>query len=589
MEEFYSQRNANMLAWRALYFRKPEQIFQDNEGNYVEPEKDEVRLILPIAQQFVDSMLELLLTKAPALSVPAPTVKGQDVVQADQNEKILLAIWHQANINQQVRDSLWHGFVSGWGVLQEIWVGADDENSSPIAVVAHDPYNVYPCPGWKPNSWSYVIHCYPKNVGEIRDEWEHGRDKRTKQFRAAQETLEKKEDGDQVNYIEYWDDKVWAVAINYQEPGSTRGEVREITEFVSPPEEHRYGFLPWEIYHPLSLPFRRVGERMGISILYIIEDLIRYICQLMSKRATMLDRWQDPPLVTRTEDGRDFEPVRTESGMHLRLLPGEDAQYLVNPTPMPQLDAQIAKVEEYIERGSLPRVLQGQYVGSISGIAMSLLRNPTLMKVAFKQETLEGAMVSMNEKILRLVEKFQRKPLYLWGRNAKGEGIDVLVDGSAIGGYYRNEVKLSASLPTDDANTVNMLSVLVQLGVLSRHSARDVMQQTLHEILPQSLPDEQKRILAEQILQNPMMVQALAQQVAQEVFGGIIPMGNQQENPRGGLGQREITMPAGTLASQTPGMPGGNQQPSIEQRMRELEQTATLPSGETTKVPEAVE
>jgi len=584
MEEFYRQRNTNMLAWRALYFRQEEQYFVDRDGEFIEPEKDERRIILPIAQEYVESMRELLLTKAPAMTVPAPSVAGQAVIHADHNERALFAVWHQAGINQEVRDSLWHAFVDGWGVLQILWDKNAGENESPVVVIAQDPINVYPCPGSRPNSWQYVIHGYPRTVGEVREEWERGRDRRTRQFRAAQEALADLKDGDRVNYIEYWDGEYCAVAVNYHaQADRQQGKVEEITEFVMPPEAHHYGFLPWEIYFPTRTPFRRIGERQGLSILYVIEDLIRYTCWLFSKKATMLERWQDPPLVTKTEEGRDFEPVRSEAGMHLRLLPEEDAAYLINPTPMPQLDTQIARIEEYIEKGSLPRVLQGQYVGSISGIAMSLLRNPTLMKVAFKQETLEAALVAMNEKILRLLEKFGRGERYMWGRNAKGENVDTMIDPQKIGGYYRNEVKLSASLPTDDASTVNMLATMIQLGVVSRQTARDVAQQTLHELVPQSLPDEQKRVLAEMILTNEQMVQQLAMQVAQQVFGGILP-GMGQENPRGGFGEREMTMPARTLPSQTPGMPGGNTQPNMQQRLQEMIGAA----GQPTPLEEAV-
>jgi len=257
---------------------------------------------------------------------------------------------------------------------------------------------------------------------------------------------------------------------------------------------------------------------------------------------------------------------------------------------MPQLDTQLNMLEDYIERGSVPRVLQGQYVGSMSGIAMSLLRNPTLMKVAFKQETLERTMVSLNEKILRLLEKFLRKPRYLWGQDARGEGVDVMIDPEQIGGYYRNDAKLSASLPTDDANTVNMIAALVQLGVLSRQTARDVMQQTLHELVPQSLPDEQEMVLAEMVLQDETIIQQLAMQVAQKVFGGLLPgFGGQQENPRGGYGPSEMTLPGQTLAAQTPGMPGGNVNPGIQQRLQEMLEQAPAPSGAVGRAPEEVE
>jgi hypothetical protein len=66
-------------------------------------------------------------------------------------------------------------------------------------------------------------------------------------------------------------------------------------------------------------------------------------------------------------------------------------------------------------------------------------------------------------------------------------------------------------------------------------------------------------------------------QVAQQVFGGILP-GMGQENPRGGFGEREMTMPARTLPSQTPGMPGGNTQPNMQQRLQEMIGVAGQPT-----------
>jgi len=249
---------------------------------------------------------------------------------------------------------------------------------------------------------------------------------------------------------------------------------------------------------------------------------------------------------------------------------------------MPQIDSMAAQLSEYVEASSLPKVLQGAYVGSVSGVAMSLLRNPTLMKVAFRQKEVEACAERLNAKMLRLIEKKAVRPFYLWGRNATGNSVDAMIDPAGIGGYYRNEVKLSASLPTDDASTVNMLATLLQLRVLSRQTARDVAQQTLHDIVPQSLVDEETKILAELIWNDESMIMSLAREAANRVN---LPYLQQQPNPRGGYGEREITMPSTTLPSQTPGMPGGNTEPAIEQRLQEMmtgggQPPAPAPEGE---------
>lgn len=586
VEEFYAKRNENMMAWRDLYFMRPEAIWLDENGVYEEPEPDEERLVLPTPYNTVEGFRELLLTKAPAISVPPPTFKGEELIQVEHNEKALIAIWDRAEIYERLRDSLWHGLVDGWGVLQVVWDPKGDDES-PVTVLHHDPYNVYAMPGDRPNEWKYVIHAYPRLVGQVKEEWypsteEDGRKRTVKQARAAFEGMK---DTDEVTFIDYWDEKVNAVAMSYKVKGQGIGETRFESRWIKPPTSHGYGFIPWEIYLPCRLPFRTIGERMGVGVLYVLQNLISYQDRLTSQKATMLGRWQDPPLVTETEQGPDFEPVRTERGMHLRLRTGERAEYLVHPGPMPQIDSMAAQINMYIEASSLPKALQGQYEGSMSGIAMSLLRNPTLMKVAFRQKEIERASERLNSKILMLLERKLTKPLYLWGRNSQGVGVDVMIDPNKIGKYYRNEVKLSASLPTDDANTVNMLATLVQLHILSRQTARDVAQQTLHDMVPQSLIDEETRVVAEMIWNDPGMIQALAKAAAEGVNLPYLP---KPENPRGGQGEAAVSMPARTYPSQAPQMPGGNTEPNTQQTIQEMLQTAPGQTGAVNRAPESI-
>lgn len=573
MQDHYAQRNANIQMWRSMYFMQHKQYFLDNTGTFIEPEPDEKRVVLPIAPFVVEAMRELLFTKSPAITVPVSTAKSVDKDQADHNEKALLAIWNWSHVYSVAKDSLWFALTAGWGVLETLW-DKQDSDESPIVIIAHDPLNVYPCPGRREGEWKYVLLAWPRLVGEIRDEWELDGDGRTSIYKQTRETLLDLDDDKYVTYLEYWDKEIHAVAINYTQESEELGEIK-ITAFIKKPVNHKYGFLPWDFYFPCKLPFPRIGERVGVAIYYIIGDMIRYLCQLVSAKATMLERWQDPPLVTKTVDGRDFEPARTEKGMHLKLEIDESAEFLINPTPMPQLDTQIALLQDYIERGSIPRVLQGQYVGAISGIAMSLLRNPTLMKVAFKQSAIEEALVSVDQKILRLLEKFGGTSLYAWGVDQRGQDIEVEIKPKEINNYYRNAVRLSASLPTDDASTVNMLAVLKQLNILSAQTIRDIAQQLLHELVPQSLPDEEKRVRAEKILDDPQFSQMLALAAASEVLGPEVMEalgmgGGPQQSGRGGFGERQARTPASTLPSQMPGLPGGNVSPGIRQRREEM-------------------
>ena len=587
IKAFYSQRNINMLAWRDAYFMRQNAIFVDNDGNVIEQLPDEVRVVLPIAFNVVNGMLELLLTKRAAITVPVSTAKGVDLQHAEHNERALLSIWQQADINTRVRDAAWHGLVDGWGALQLVWKPKAEEGETNIVVLHHDPYNVYPMPDTEPGKWRYVIHAFPRKVAQIKDDWLFG-DKRKRSTKIAEEALKDLKDTDEVEFLDYWDAEVNAVGISYDSKEKS-GAVIKNTKWIKEPTPHGYGFLPWQFYLLGRMPFRTKGEQMSLSVLYPIMNMIALLCRQVSEKASYLSRWEDPPLVTKTEEGQDFEPTKSERGMHIRLRTGEDAFYLVHPGPLPQMDTMVELVRDYIDVSSIPRALQGRYEGAVSGIAMSLLRNPTLMKIAFKQKEIENNCVALNEKILRLLEKKGGKDMYLWGSNAAGQAVDVMIDPDAIAGYYRNEVKLSASLPTDDAGTVNMLATLLQLDVLSRQTTRDVAQQTLHDLLPQSLIDEEKRVLAEKIYQNPEMINTLAMAAAQGINLPYLQEEAEAETPEQPMGVQEETMPGMTLPSQIPGMPGGNTQPDARQRIEEMMlQGPQNPTGGVSKVPEGI-
>jgi hypothetical protein len=578
-EKFYRTRNENMDGWRELYFRDETKYFADLDGKLPEQQPDEVRIVLPVAQTTVDSFIELLLTKKPTITVPPSSVQTDIQEAVEHNEKALYATWESTNVHRRACDSCWHGLVDGWGVLQVVWDPSVDSSDGecPIVILSHDPMNVYPIPGSRPDTWEYVIHAYPKLVGSIRSQYESGMDRRRKADRHTVEILDSLKDTDEVTYIEYWDKDTFAVAFVSKTKSPGRGET-VVGGWLHEPEDHKYGFLPWIIYFPCRLPFNTVGERFGVSLLYAVEELAQYISRLFSRRATFIERHLDPPIVTKTSMGADFEPIVTEAGAHYRLDQDDDAFYLVNPMMQAgsALEQQVAWAQSHVDEATLPQVLRGQYVGSLSGIAMSLLRNPTLMKVAFKQDALEEALQKLNVMVLKLYSKFLKKPWYLWGTDQKGEPLDVMVDRAKIRGYYRNRVKLSASLPTDDANTVNMITAMVQMKLISQQTGRDVLQQMLHDLLPQSVSDETKRILAEAILQNPMIIQAMAMKAAQE--GGLpIPMEmGQQENPRGGYGEQAAAMPAQTIAPQEQAMAGGNTAPDIWQRLGEMQTSAQI-------------
>ena len=546
-----AQRNINMLAWRDLYFLREQAYFQDDRGQYREPIEDEVRVILPAAFITVEALRQLLITKPPSISVPPSSHRAIEKEQAEIIEKQLLSVYAQGSVYHELCMATWHALVDGMGCMFTAYDTQADENECPIVVRDVDPYYLYAMPGRKPRTWQYVINAYPRMVGEVYEEWVSGKDNRRGITKDAREALEGMKMTDEVMFIDYWDKTHNAVAIK---PMVDRRGMKSISgaKWLKKPMEHKYGFLPWTIFFWHELPFKSNFEDMSVGALYSVQETLKYFVSLASQKATTLARYADSPLIIKSSAGADAT-VDRQAGSIIGLFQDEDARYLEHSGSSPEVDVMLSLVKDYLEMGTLPSHLMGQYIGQVSGIALSLLRNPTLMKIAFFQESLESALEQVNEHILRLVEKFVTSPVYLWGKDLNGQPIEAALDGGTIKGYYRNSVKLSASLPADEPGIVAMLANMVQMDILSRQTARDVAQQMLSGLVGQSISDETMNILAEKIMDDPALLQNMAMMAAQEAGIPIVP---QLPTPQQPGGNEMANMPPGVLASQSnPTMP----------------------------------
>lgn len=221
--------------------------------------------------------------------------------------------------------------------------------------------------------------------------------------------------------------------------------------------------------------------------------------------------WTDDPGLDRL----DFTP-----GALNHLAKGTQVQMLAPQRPSPAVDEQVQLLDRYIEDSTFPSVMQGRYVGDLSGIALSALTNPVLMKIASRQQVRERAYELLNEGLLRLVEEYATGPeypqgWYVDGRDAKGQRFELRVTPEDVAGYYRNDVKLSASLPKDETGELMALSAFVDKKQISRETFLDRLQQT-KGMSSQSPQDEMKRILRDVMLFESPAMQRVAQLVLSE-------------------------------------------------------------------------
>ena len=556
LEEFYNQRNVNIRVWREIALLTRDSYWVDSEGNYKPPEDREVRLILPIAHSVIESYLALMLTRPPVISVPSSDIRQIHQTQANNIEKMLYAIWSKTKMTSVVRDALWHALVGGWGTIQVCYdPEADLQDKCPIYARSVDPIGFYPMPSARQGEWEYVVLSEHRLVGDLRNTFVLGKDGRRKAVKTAKSVLDDFDDTDRVKIMEYWDAEWHAFMIMPEKDMAEEPSIVE-GEWLLPPVGHDFKRIPFVTFFGQALPFRDRGERMGVSVLFPLEQLIRYVCQLVSQKASIIARYANPAIVTKTAEGRGFEIPPEPFGGQIPLEIQESAEFLLPPGTSPSVDMQLEQILGQLEQAGLPRHIMGQItVGGMSGIAMNLLRTPVLMKVAFKQMSAEEALEDVNELFLRAIENYVISPVYMWGHDSRGQAIEVALDPAEIGGYYRSQVKLSASLPTDETAVTAMLTALKQVGVLSGRTVRDVIQQTLRDMVTQSLDTEEDQILIEKLLAMPDIQMALAQDAAREA--GIQLPTQQQAGMPGGQGQ----IPGMPMQGAIPGMPGGAMAP----------------------------
>lgn len=166
----------------------------------------------------------------------------------------------------------------------------------------------------------------------------------------------------------------------------------------------------------------------------------------------------------------------------------------------PGVDKLQAKLNSLADDATLPPAMRGQYVGDVSGLYLSAITNPVMMRIAQRQRDRERAFQDLNALILALTEEYAPTEGWLvYGEDQMGGEFETRLRPSEIGGYRRNRVKLSASLPKDTAGEVMTLSGLVDKKLLSRRTAINEIQQ-IKRLSGQSAQDEMQMMLIESIL-----------------------------------------------------------------------------------------
>ncbi len=333
-------------------------------------------------------------------------------------------------------------------------------------------------------------------------------------------------------------------------------------EFVKAPVRiPGYSQLPFIRYPGVATPL--ADENGALSVLFPItagvrehgaQGLAAAVNELVAMKQRMIEMFANGALIT---DDPELEIDFSPGAINI-VGQGRQWSFLVPPGPHPAIDQQMMLLERLTQDATVTASMQGRYAGQMSGLALSALNNPVLMKIAHRQQVRERAYETLNEIVLALTEEYAPPDGWMvWGADKGGEPMELQLRPSEIGGYYRNRVELSASLPKDDAGEIMSLAQLVGQKLISRETFLDQLQRIKH-LSSQSPQDEMKRILRDTLLFEGPTAETLAKVVLAEYseeLAALVAGGGQPPSPPPGPAPAQAGRQAG------PGPPMGGPGP----------------------------
>lgn len=290
-------------------------------------------------------------------------------------------------------------------------------------------------------------------------------------------------------------------------------EEQFVKEPVKMPGYHRLPFIRYP-----GIATGLADENGALSVLFAITGgerkngavgLVAAVCELVALKQRIIEMYAHAAIVT--DDDKldiDFGP-----GAVNYVRRGSTWGFLVPPGPHPAIDGQVQLLERLTQDATVSGAMMGRYQGDISGIALSAINNPVLMRIAHRQQVRERAYEALNDLILELTEEYAPvEGWYVWGQDRRGGSFELQMRPEEINGYHRNRVELSASLPKDEAGEIMGLANLVQQKLISRETFLDQLQR-IKSLSSQSPQDEMKRILRDLLLFEGPTAEKLAQVV----------------------------------------------------------------------------
>lgn len=566
---------------------------------------NEVRVSLPVAPETVEKMRALLVTRPPSITVPYNSADPEDMARGQKVEQWLYAAAHRANFQRVLFDAEWFAMCLGMGIIRYYVDLEVPEGDFPIPITAPDPRTVFGLENPARDRFVELVHTWPRKRREIENELgvTLNRPMQPLDLEAEAAWL----DGE-VEYTEYWLETqvkekrsakrqedlltdLVAKALQSQimgeaglemepepEPEPVRRRVRKVIHSIivddtgagvlgpqvlkRPVIMAGYHSIPYVFWSGTSTPLK--GANAHLSVLFPLsngdagdrsmgvlaaQNLLASLDVESAIRAPNSPLWTDDPAAQ-----IDLAPDAVN-----RVQPGHRVDRLQTDVTNPAVVRGLELMGDQTARHSIPSILTGDNVQSLSGQAISGFATVFQMLIGHKQVERERALEQLFGAWLCLVEEWADpvEGMQAWGYTPTGTYVDVALLPDDVQGNYRVQVKLSASMPQDQIGMISTLSMLQKQGQISMETLLDQVQKLLG-LAADTPNDEIIRILRDRWIMDSQFAEQMAQLLAadyRELLLGhgqpIIPPGAMQ-NSQALAGSMEAML-AGAQGQPPPG------------------------------------
>jgi len=384
-------------ASRLTEYRRRRRHYQNTDG--VVPGSAEVELSsgrrhqlrIPRAHLSAVGLVGKLVGNLPQIHVIPRSESEAERWRAEAIEKILAGTYSDSRAGQQFHSAAWHGTVLGAGCWRLRW---NFKRNMPEFYSIKPDNLLVKLGSADGRAWDYAIYVTERSISSLAKQYK----KPSTYF-----TADREESGTGVAYVRVYD--FWNEGRHIIAAGG-----RILHDNINP-----FGFIPYVVV-------RNVGPNeyvWGLSDQEFFESLSEYYNALISSHADVIRMYANAPVFARRTGltANQIRAIFQEGGVISTNRENAEVSVITASGAPPEFQNQDQRIRELLNEATYSTPQNSDY---LSGSALAELSSAQQALTLLKRANWEAAMKTLNEYLLRMVERLGSGPMEFSGIHESG-------------------------------------------------------------------------------------------------------------------------------------------------------------------------